>query len=229
MRQCELGFVLELVSSDSDLFDACAVRAQAYGHHLPEMGRKLYEPDDLDTAPGTAVFVCRDKVDGRAVGTMRIQTNAHGPLLLENSLTLPDWLSDVSRAEVTRLAVCVGADPLIRLALWKASYLYCLANGVDWMVVGARNEALIRNYKRLGFVDVFGPDERMPLAHTGGVPHRILAFDNVSARRRWSELKHPLYDFVIETEHADLEACTRVRQHADNAGDTVPSVQSALV
>jgi len=170
------------------------------------MGQRLAEPDELDFAPGTTVFLCRDKVDGRATGTMRIQSNASGPLLMESSLSLPLWLSSASRAEITRLAVRVGADPLTRLSLWKASYQFCLASQLHWMVVGARNEALIRNYRRLGFVDVFGPDEMMPLAHTGGLPHRILALDNNVLERRWCETRHPLCQFFFETQHADLEA-----------------------
>jgi hypothetical protein len=208
MGHGELGFTLQLVSSSEDLLDACSVRAQAYGHHMPEMGRRLAEPDELDFAPGTSVFLCRAKTDGRATGTMRIQSNAFGPLLMESSLTLPPWLNSASRAEITRLAVRVGADPLTRLSLWKASYQFCVANQLNWMVVGARNEALIRNYRRLGFVDVFGPDELRPLAHTGGLSHRIMAFDNTSAQRRWGELRHPLYQFVFETQHADLHAST---------------------
>ena len=208
MGHIELGFTLQLVSSSRDLLDACSVRARAYGHHLPEMGLRLAEPDDLDSAPNTSVFLCRDKLDGRATGTMRIQSSTFGPLLMENSLTLPAWLRRASRAEITRLAVPVGADPLTRLSLWKASYLYCMANQLHWMVVGARNEALIRNYRRLGFIDVFGPDELMPLQHTGGLPHRIMAFETTSAQRRWGEMRHPLYQFVFETQHADLDAST---------------------
>jgi hypothetical protein len=204
----ELEFTLQVVSSTEDLIDACSVRAQAYGHHLPEMGRRLSEPDELDFAPGTSVFLCRAKSDGRATGTMRIQSSVGGPLLMEGSLSLPSWLCAAPRAEVTRLAVRVGADPLTRLSLWKASYQFCMANRLDWMVVGARNDALIRNYRRLGFVDVFGPDQLMPLAHTGGLPHRIMAFDNNSAKRRWGEPRHPLYQFVFETLHSDLEAST---------------------
>lgn len=208
MGNCELGFTLQLVSSSEDLLDACSVRAQAYGHHLPEMGRQLAEPDELDFSPGTTVFLCRDKTDGRATGTMRIQSNVYGPLLMESSLSLPPWLHRATRAEITRLAVRVGADPLTRLSLWKASYQFCMANQLNWMVVGARNEALIRNYRRLGFVDVFGADELMPLAHTGGLSHRIMAFDNTLAQRRWGEMRHPLYQFVFETLHADLDAST---------------------
>ncbi|MBX3641702.1 MAG: hypothetical protein KF720_01375 [Rubrivivax sp.] len=208
MSSCELGLTLNVVSSHQDLLDACLVRAQAYGHHMPELGQKLLEPDALDHDPGTTVFICRDKLTGLCTGTMRIQSSSYGPLLMEGSLRLPPWLDSVSRVEITRLAVRVGADPLTRLCLWKASYLFCMANQLQWMVVGARNEALIRNYRRLGFVDVFAPDQMMPLAHTGGLPHRILALDNNVLKRRWGETRHPLYQFFFETQHADLEAST---------------------
>jgi hypothetical protein len=205
MGHCGLGFTLQLVSSSRDLLDACSVRARAYAHHLPEMGLRLAEPDDLDFAANTSVFLCRDKLDGRAIGTMRIQSSTFGSLLMEDSLTLPAWLRRASRAEITRLAVPVGADPLTRLSLWKASYLYCMANQLHWMVVGARNEALIRNYVRLGFIDVFGPDELMPLQHTGGLPHRIMAFDVANAERAWSAARHPLYGFMVQTMHPELD------------------------
>lgn len=205
MSRCSLGFALRPVASRQDLLDACAVRAQAYGHHLPELGESLAQPDELDDDPATTVFICRDKSTGRATGTMRIQSSLSGPLLIERSVVLPKHLALSPRAEVTRLAVPVGVDPLTRLCLWKASYLFCMANHLRWMVIGARSEALIRNYRRLGFVDVFGSDELMPLAHTGGVLHRIMAFDAFSAKRVWGEQRHPLYTFMFETEHDDLQ------------------------
>ena len=58
------------------------------------------------------------------------------------------------------------------------------------------------------FLEFFGQEDLMPLAHTGGLPHRIMAFENTSAERRWGEMRHPLYHFVFETVHADLEACS---------------------
>jgi hypothetical protein len=205
MSSCTLGFALRPAASDDDLLDACAVRAQAYGHHLPEMGQSLAMPDALDEARGTTVFLCRDKATGRATGTMRIQTSHPGRLMMEASVTLPGWLGAAPRAEITRLAVVVGADPLTKLCLMKASYLFCMAQQVQWMVIGARNEALMRNYRRLGFIDVLGRDELVPLAHTGGVLHRILAFDVASAERAWSAARHPLYGFMVQTVHPDLE------------------------
>jgi hypothetical protein len=205
MSSCTLGFALRPAASQDDLLDACAVRAQAYGHHLPQIKQSLARPDALDAAAGTTVFLCRDKASGRATGTMRIQTSHPGPLMLEASVTLPGWLASASRAEITRLAVSVGADPLTKLCLMKASYLFCMAQRVEWMVLGARNAALIRNYQRLGFIDALGLDDLVPLAHTGGVPHHILAFDVASAERVWSAQRHPLYGFMVQTLHPDLD------------------------
>jgi hypothetical protein len=204
MSVCTLGFTLRLATSHDDLLDACAVRAQAYAHHLPEMGQRLAEPDALDRSEGTALFLCRDKASGTATGTMRIQTSHRGPLLMEGSVALPGWLALAPRAEITRLAVRVGADPLTKLCLMKASYLYCMAQQVRWMAIGARNEALIRNYRRLGFVDALGHDEQVPLMHTGGLLHRILAFDVSTAERTWAAARHPLYGFMVQTLHEDL-------------------------
>jgi hypothetical protein len=205
MATCTLGFTLRQATSSDDLHEACAVRSQAYGHHMPELGDRFAEPDGLDRAHGTAVFLCRDKTTGRGTGTLRIQVSAFGPLLLENSLILPSWLAGMPRAEITRLSVLAGADPLTKLCLMKASYLFCLASQLRWMVIGARNDALIRNYRRLGFRDVLGPDDRVPLAHAGGLPHRMLAFDVVAAERAWAAAKHPLYTFMVETLHEDLQ------------------------
>ena len=215
MSSCTLGFALQPAASHDDLLDACAVRAQAYGHHLPEMGVRLTEPDPLDQAPGTTVFLCRDKASGRATGTMRIQTSHAGALMMEQSVTLPDWLAAVPRAEITRLAVSVGADPLTKLCLMKASYLFCMAQHVQWMVIGARNEALIRNYRRLGFVDALGHDEQVPLAHTGGLLHSILAFDVLAAERAWAAKRHPLYGFMVQTVHEDVQVELPQRQPAN--------------
>lgn len=217
-----LSFTVRLARDRRDLADACRIRAEAYGHHLPQMTQPLAAPDALDAQPGTAIVICRDKRSGAATGTLRIQRSLHAPLVLESSLVLPSRYAEATRAEITRLAVVPGADPATRAALMKASYLYSLANQVRWMVIGARSEALIRIYRRLGFQDVFGPQDRVPLAHAGGLPHRILAFDVVAAERTWLSAGHGLYPFMIETFHPDLQL------FADSAlMDSVPALAAA--
>ena len=71
------------------------------------------------------------------------------------------------------------------------------------MVIGARNAALARQYKRLGFTDLAG-GAMVPLAHAADLPHRVLAFDVVSAERNWFAVRHPLYEFMVRHYHPDI-------------------------
>ena len=70
----------------------------------------------------------------------------------------------------------------------KSSYLFCLATQVRWMVIGARSEALVRQYRRLGFSDIFEDGRFIPLLHAGRLDHRVLSF-NVT-RPRAGGAKH---------------------------------------
>ncbi len=205
MYTASLGFIVRLATSEQDFRDACAVRAIAYGHHDPEMGPKFGDVEPLDRAEGTVVLLCRDRSTGQCVGTARIQVSGFGPLTLESSLRLPAWLTQRLRAQISRLAVAPGASSVVKLLLMKASYQYCLATQVRWMVIGARSAALIRNYRSLGFQDVFEPGSWHTLASGGGLPHQILALDIAGAKAAWQATKNRLLGFMTETVHADVQ------------------------
>lgn len=205
MEAVTVGFSVRIANTNADFAQARAVRAAAYGHHDPEMGPKFGEAEPLDEAEGTAVLLCHDKRSGECMGTLRIQVSAFGPLVLEKSVQLPEWLENKPRAQISRLAVVPGADGLVKLSLMKISYQYCLATQVRWMVIGARNAALIRNYRSLGFKDVFEPGAWVPLASGGGLPHQILAFDVVGARAAWQATKNRLFGFMTEPSEEDLQ------------------------
>jgi hypothetical protein len=212
-----LGFSVRIAMTDDDFHQARTVRAAAYGHHDPQIGSRFGAADPMDRAEGTVVLLCRDKQTGAGIGTARIQVSGFGPLLLENSLTLPEWLANKPRAQISRLAVLAGAESVVKLSLMKASYQYCLATQVRWMVIGARNAALIRNYRNLGFKDVFEPGAWVPLASGGGLPHQILAFDVVGARAAWQATRNRLYGFMTETTHADLQVVTAPAHQPEHA------------
>ena len=193
-----------MASSDRDFRSACNIRAAAYSHHDPETGPRFGASDPMDRVEGTAVLLYRDTESGQDFGTARIQMSAFGPLALESGLCLPEWLANRPRAQISRLAVLAGAGPLVKLYLMKASYQYCLATQVRWMVIGARKPALIRNYRNLGFIDVFEPGAWKPLASGVGLPHLILAFDVVGAQAAWLESKNRLYRFMTEPQEEEL-------------------------
>lgn len=212
MSTSELGFSTTIARDRHSLRQACEVRALAYGHHLgdqPGLAQALVEPDATDLAAGTWVLVCRDKASGQVIGTARLQRNHPQPLPIEACVTLPDGLAAQARAEITRLAIRPGADPLVRPMLVKACWMLAVAAQVRHLVIGARSAALLRIYKALGFVDLLaGSDGRshlVPLAHAGGLPHHVLAFDVVAAERHWHAAQHALYAFMVQTWHPDLD------------------------
>lgn len=209
MQTQSLSFEVRIAGTRQDLQAACRVRAQSYGHHLPHLHAMLLEPDLLDADENTFVVLCVDKASGSAVGTARFQTNAGGQLLIEHSVSVPEAMRNDTRAEVTRLSAVAGADPLVKLALMKASYLFCLATQIRWMVICARSEAFVRQYRRLGFANLFDDGRTVPMLHVGRLQHHVLTFNVTTAESRWREQAHPLYNFMVETAHPDIQLFSR--------------------
>ena len=201
-----LRFTVRVARSEADLRAACQVRGASYGHHLPSLRTPFGEPEELDRSPDTTVFIAHAKHSGRPDGTARLSTNARQPLQIEGSTALPEPLTDRMLAEVTRLSVLPGHDdPRVKLGLMKATYLYCMARQVHWMVIGARSDGLIRQYRRLGFTDLLADGRMVPLAHAGNLPHRVLGFDVTAAERNWHAAEHPFYEFMVRAYHPDIE------------------------
>jgi hypothetical protein len=162
------------------------------------------QPETYDRDPGGLVLLAESKLGRSPVGTMRIQSNCFRPLALEQSLELPDWLSG-RLAGATRLGVEAGeAGRMVKMGLFKALYLYCVRERIDWMAIAARTP-LDRQYAALQFCDVFGVKEFIPLAHAANIPDRIMAFEVGTTERRWREAAHPLYDFMLATHHPDID------------------------
>lgn len=205
MTIATLDFTVRIATTAADLHAVRALRARAYGHHLPALAQALAEPDASDTQPGSVVLVCRRKADGQVIGSARLQRNHPQPLPIEASLALPPALAALPRAEITRLAIAAGADPLVRPMLVKACYLTAVASQVRLLVIGARSPALVRIYRSLGFDEVADHAQPVPLAHAGNLPHQVLVFDVVAAERRWHGAQHASYGFMVQTWHPDLQ------------------------
>jgi len=199
-----MPFTIRIAFAEHDLHKAVEIRRVAYKRHLPDFAEKL-GIERIDRDPGVAVLLAESKLDGAPLGTMRIQTNEYAPLALEQSVRLPGWLASSRLAEATRLGVAGGGiGRVVKVMLCKALWLYCEQQSVDYMVITARSP-LDREYDAMLFEDVFGEKEFMPMSHVGGLPHRVLAKNVMGARRRWKEAKHPLFDFMVHTEHPDID------------------------
>ncbi len=200
-----LSFTVREVQTDEDLERACELRASGYGRHAPQLRQVMEQPDAIDRSASTTLLLCEDKLSGEPIGTMRVVVSTQGDTPeIEDFLELPDWMAGSRRGEMTRLVVAPGADPLVKPALWKAGYRICLQDSVEWLLIGARKPALIKQYEYLGAKDMY-PDQRLvPLGHGWTLPHRIFVFNVLTAAQDWYEARHRLLRFMVETEHPDI-------------------------
>ncbi len=199
-----MPFTIRIVQDDVGFEKAVAIRRAAYHRHLPEFAEKM-EIEAADTRDGTVVLLAESKLDGAPLGTMRIQTNAYGPLAVEQSVNLPEPYASSRLAEATRLGVAGGmVGRVVKVALCKALWMFCELHEIDYMVITARSP-LDREYEAMLFQDVFGLNEYRPMAHVGNLPHRVLAKDVAAARQRWEEARHPLFNYMVHTHHPDID------------------------
>jgi N-acyl amino acid synthase FeeM len=200
-----LPFTIRVANNENQLRKAVSIRQRAYGRHVPALAELLRLPEAKDHEPGCVVLVAESKLDGEPLGTLRIQTNRHRALAIEASVELPAWLGGHVLAEATRLGIVEGrAGSVVKTMLFKALYLYCLAEGIEWIVIAAR-PPLERMYEGLLFNDVFPEKTYFPMKHGGNIPHRVLALDIGEADGRWRAAKHPMYDLFTRTRHPDID------------------------
>ena len=199
-----LPFRVEIVSSD-DLLDVARLRAAAYGKHLPGLAAKLLQPEAADFEIGNEVFVARSRLDGSLLGSFRTHANILKPLPLEASMKLPQRYQGTLMIEATRL--CVLGSPetsLVRNALFKAYFNYCLMQKADWMLAAGRRP-VDRLYDAMLWTDVEEPGKLYPMAHAANVPHRVMSLEPLAAEPVWKAAQHPLYRFAFQTIHPDID------------------------
>jgi hypothetical protein len=201
--EAHLPFTIGVVSTEEQLRKVQALRAAAYGHHLPGLAASFSRPDPLDLEPEITLFYVEDKQSGELVGSARIQVNRHQPLQIERSLELPPELAGRLLSEITRLTVLPGYPHPVRMTLVKACQVYCIAMQIVGVLAGSRR-SLLRQYKSLGFRDVFEDERLVPLAHGAGLEHRILFRDTVNAEAESRANNQPYYDFMFRTYHPDI-------------------------
>lgn len=199
-----LAFRVGLVASEADLLRVQALRQAAYGHHLPALAANFGQADPVDRWPDVTVFYAEDKASARMVGSARIQCNRTQPLQIERSTVLPRHLSGRLLAEISRMTVIAGYAHPVKLALVKAIHLYCIAMQIGGIVCASR-PSLMRQYLSIGFADLYGDERMVPMAHGGGLDHRVLFRDTVTSEAHHRERGHRDYDFVFRTFHPDIE------------------------
>ena len=138
--ETSLPFTVKVVSNEDQLVKVQALRAMAYATTCRASARPSAGPKAWTAIPTSRCCSCRTRPPGPASGSARIQINWNGPLQIERAIQLPEPWAGKLLAEITRLAVLPGYnDQPVRLALVKASHLFCVAMQVE----GLRRRAQI--------------------------------------------------------------------------------------
>lgn len=207
----ELPFAIRLVRTEEHLLKAVQVRAQAFLRHAPQFGAKLLNPEAADRTKGNIVLLAESKATGAPEGSIRIETNFDFRTEFEAVIELPAFLRGKTLAQVGRLGVKPGpGGTLVKQALFKALYRYCLATQVDYMLVAARTP-VDREFEKLGFREVFDEPTLLSYPSQGKKYLRLFVFDVAAGERTWRQSQHPLYQFMIQDYHPDIEIFSSIR------------------
>lgn len=199
-----LPFTIEIAETESLFHSALAVRQAAYARHNPEVGTLLQNAEIEDSIAGSLVLIARSKADARTLGSMRIHTNAVLPLPLEKYTALPPGIAGRRLAEATRLGIMPHPlGPAVRAALFKAFYLHCVQQEVDFMVITSAR-SLYRMYKQMTFMDIDPAADYRSMPHSGTLPLRAMYLEVRESERAWGEAHHPLFTFMFRTIHEDI-------------------------
>ena len=223
-----LPFKVE-IATRQDLVRVANLRSASYGKHLPSLGSQLKQPEAADFERGCEVFVATTKLDGSTLGTLRTHANVSKPLPLQASMSLPLRLRGTRMVETTRLSILGGTQSLVvRTALFKALHQYCAQQKVDWMMAAGRRP-VDRIYDSLMFSDVGESKVYYPMAHAGGVPHRVMTLATDQVETVWGTHEHALHGFFFATSHPDIDLsgakCLNFAWDCPESTVTAPSLQ----
>ena len=204
MTEERLPFSVRVVRNDEDLTKAVSIRYAAYARHMPDFAENLRHPESMDAEPGVVVLLAESRLDGSALGSLRIQSNAYMPLKVEQSVTLPRWLRDRPLVEGSRLGIVGGTiGRLVKVVLIKATLQYCESEGIDWAIVAAR-APIDRQYEQLMFEDLYPDQGFIPMRHGNNIPHRVMGFEIETGHQRLLDANHPMLNFMHHTHHPDI-------------------------
>lgn len=201
-----LPFTVRLARDQEDIEKVCLQRAQAYGRHQPDLVTRLTlsQPEADDLRDDVLILMAQSKESGEVVGALRLQTNLNQPLRFETELALPERFRGKHLLEAGRMTVRNGPEGRMVLpALVKAAFEISYRAGIDFSLLIGR-APIDRMYHAMQFQDVYDGQKVVTSAQPG-VPVTLFYMDITQADARWIGAACPLYGFMAQTLHPDID------------------------
>jgi len=199
-----LPFVVRLASSERDLFDVVSLRSRTYSRHKAPAAHLVQAPEDQDLRGDGLILVARSKVDGIAVGSVRVQTRIRRPLSVESAMRLPNDVVARNPIELMRGSIINGvAGRMVSASLAKTTFLLCQQFSFSHVIVTCR-EPVDLMYRAYRFDELLN-GKLIDLPYSPGAQHKVLCLPIDEAAERWRLENRPLYDFMVDTKHPDIQ------------------------
>lgn len=201
---------VRLVQTDAEIDAVVAIRREAYGSRLQALANQVGKPEDFDFNHGPVILLLEDRLTGRPLATTRLNTG-RGLLPIMADMQLPDFITNHSIGYVSRMAIVGEAQrkPEIRILIDKAVFQLCQAKQIRNMLIFAVVPRQ-RIFMSRGFRDIFEDCQPRHPAFLNHVPIRALCMDVVTLERQWHAANHPMYEFIFDKVHPEIEVFSGV-------------------
>ncbi len=201
----DLPFRVRIAKSAQDIQRVCQHRGEAYSRHQPDLVQRLslHAPEADDLRDDVVLVMAESHEDGSILGSLRLSTNINTPLRFEKEFDLPQRFRHKALAEAGRMVTQNGpGGRMVVPALVKVAYETCFRAGIDALLLIARSP-IDRMYKAMQFEEVFG--EKVVTSAQPGVPVTLFFMDTLRFESRLREANCPIYPFLGETLHPDID------------------------
>lgn len=201
-REERLPFRVRLAETAQDLQKAVDIRATAYTRHLPRLGSTLWTAEAEDHRRDVLLLIAERKLDGQAVGTIRLHPNLDGHLPLQSETELPGLYRGKRLLEYTRLGVQNGSSgTMVMAALGKAAFEISHACGFEYGLAVARR-SMVELFRTMCYEVVVAAK---PMSYSRGVPLAIVGIPILEVDARLRARKSAYYDFMARSSHPDID------------------------
>lgn len=199
-----LPFKIAIAASEQDLTDLIRLRSETYTRHNAPGADRLRTKEEQDGCADAVLLLARSKLDGTAVGSVRVQTRVRRSLMVEEAVRLPDEVASATPIELMRGSIKNGtAGRMVSASLAKATFLVCRQFGFSHVIVTCR-EPVDLMYRAYQFDELLS-GEMVDLPYSPGAKHKVLCLPMSEATDRWRARNRPLFQFMLETSHPDIQ------------------------
>jgi hypothetical protein len=198
-----LPFIVVISRDESTAARLLATRDRAFNRHAHPFKNTEGFKKTLKADPGLIISAML-KTSGECLGSVKIESNFDDPFYFEKEVSTPDLADRIGSIYLSRLSVTEGQIGLtVRLALWKAVYLYAHARQSQY-VYGFVDIPRHRLYRSFGFEPAIDGNPDLTLECHEFLPMKLVRSEVNAFQATLQRTSQKAEEFFFQTRHPDI-------------------------